>query len=65
MNKFYNEILIDEFQDFREHDFDLITALAKEIINSRKAKNKLYETKAQINSIMMSLQQQLCKYINL
>lgn len=33
LNKFYNEILIDEFQDFREHDFDLITALAKEIDN--------------------------------
>ena len=33
LNKFYNEILIDEFQDFREYDFDLITALAKEIDN--------------------------------
>lgn len=33
LNNFYNEILIDEFQDFREHDFDLITALAKELDN--------------------------------
>lgn len=33
LNKFYSEILIDEFQDFREYDFDLITALAKEIDN--------------------------------
>lgn len=33
LNKFYNEILIDEFQDFREHDFDLITAIAKELDN--------------------------------
>lgn len=33
LNKFYNEILIDEFQDFREQDFDLITALAQEIDN--------------------------------
>lgn len=33
LNKFYNEILIDEFQDFREYDYDLITALAKEIDN--------------------------------
>lgn len=33
LNTFYNEILIDEFQDFRGHDFDLITTLAKEIDN--------------------------------
>lgn len=33
LNKFYSEILIDEFQDFREYDFDLITALAKGIDN--------------------------------
>ncbi len=33
LNKFYNKILIDEFQDFREYNFDLITALAKEIDN--------------------------------
>ena len=33
LNKFYDEILIDEIQDFREHDFDLITALVIEIDN--------------------------------
>lgn len=33
INKFYDNILIDEFQDFREYDFDLITSLAKEVDN--------------------------------
>lgn len=33
LNNFYNEILIDEFQDFREYDYDLITSMAKEIDN--------------------------------
>lgn len=33
LNKFYNEILIDEFQDFREFKYDLITSMAKEIDN--------------------------------
>lgn len=30
---FYDQIMIDEFQDFREHDFDLITGLAKHLDN--------------------------------
>lgn len=29
LNLFYDKVLIDEFQDFREYDFDLITLLAK------------------------------------
>lgn len=29
LNKFYDCILIDEFQDFREHDYNLILTLAK------------------------------------
>lgn len=33
INNFYDNILIDEFQDFREYDFDLITSLAKEVDN--------------------------------
>ncbi len=33
LNKFYDAIFIDEFQDFREYDFDLITTLAQEIDN--------------------------------
>lgn len=28
---FYDCVLIDEFQDFREHDYDLIIALAKQL----------------------------------
>ena len=33
LNRFYDQIMIDEFQDFRKHDFDLIVALAKKIEN--------------------------------
>lgn len=31
INSFFDQVLIDEFQDFREHDFDLIVGLAKNI----------------------------------
>lgn len=31
INKFFDYVLIDEFQDFREHDYDLIIAIAKQI----------------------------------
>ena len=33
LNLFYDQILIDEFQDFREHDYDLIIGLSK-MLNS-------------------------------
>lgn len=33
LNMFYDQIMIDEFQDFREYDFDLITGLAKHLDN--------------------------------
>ena len=33
LNKTYSQIMIDEFQDFREYDFDLIVAIAKRIEN--------------------------------
>lgn len=31
LNKFYDAVLIDEFQDFREYDYDLIMTLAKQL----------------------------------
>lgn len=31
LNLFYDCVLIDEFQDFREHDYELIMALAKQL----------------------------------
>ena len=31
LNLFYDYVLIDEFQDFREHDYELIMALAKQL----------------------------------
>lgn len=31
LNLFYDQIFIDEFQDFREHDFDLIMELSKHL----------------------------------
>ena len=33
INTFFDHVLIDEFQDFREHDYDLIIAMAKQIDN--------------------------------
>lgn len=33
LNLFYDQILIDEFQDFRKYDYELIIALAKETYN--------------------------------
>ena len=33
LNLFYDRVFIDEFQDFREHDYDLIIELSK-ILNS-------------------------------
>ncbi|MEG1957805.1 MAG: AAA family ATPase [Lachnospiraceae bacterium] len=33
LNLFYDSVLIDEFQDFREYDYDLIMALAKLLNN--------------------------------
>ena len=38
--------------------------LAKELIQSRKAVGKLYASKAQMNSVVMSMQQQLCKSLH-
>ena len=38
---------------------DVCYILAKEIINSRKAVNKLYSAKAQLNSIEMQMNNQL------
>ena len=31
LNLFYDAVLIDEFQDFREYDYDLIMTLAKQL----------------------------------
>lgn len=33
LNMFYDQIMIDEFQDFRQHDFDLIMRLASKVNN--------------------------------
>ena len=40
---------------------DVAKILAKELIQSRKAIGKMYASKAHMNSVMMSMQQQLCK----
>ena len=40
---------------------DVAKILAKELVQSRKATSKLYASKAQMNSVMMSMQHQLCK----
>ena len=40
---------------------DVAKILAKELIQSRKAVGKLYASKAHMNSVVMTMQQQLCK----
>jgi len=46
-------------QAAKKGDKDVCKVLAKEIINSRKAVNKMYASKAHINSIQMQMQNQL------
>ena len=46
----------------KKNQVDVCKILAKEVVQSRKAVNKLYASKAQINSVMMSMDQQLCEY---
>lgn len=41
---------------------DVCIILAKEMIQSRKAINKLYASKAQMNSVLLSMKNQLCEY---
>ncbi|XP_065882999.1 charged multivesicular body protein 3-like [Dysidea avara] len=43
----------------KKNQIDVCKILAKEVVQSRKAVNKLYASKAQINSVMMSMDQQL------
>ncbi|XP_031555838.1 charged multivesicular body protein 3-like [Actinia tenebrosa] len=43
----------------KKGDKDVCRILAKEIINSRKAINKMYASKAQLNSVEMSMKNQL------
>ena len=41
---------------------DVAKILARELVQSRKAVSKLYASKAQMNSVVMSMQHQLCEY---
>ena len=41
---------------------DVAKILARELVQSRKAVSKLYASKAHMNSVVMSMQQQLCEY---
>ena len=43
---------------------DVCVILAKEIIRSRKAVNKIYASKAQLNSVEMSMKNQLGESIS-
>jgi charged multivesicular body protein 3 len=42
----------------KKGDKTVCTMLAKEIVRSRKAKDRLHTSKAQMNSVVMQLQQQ-------
>lgn len=41
---------------------DVCIILAKEMIQSKRAINKLYASKAQMNSVLLSMKNQLCEY---
>ena len=41
---------------------DVCKILAKEVVQSRKAVSKMYASKAQMNSVMMQMQNQLGEY---
>lgn len=45
----------------KKGQMDVAKILAKELVQSRKATSKLYASKAQMNSVIMSMQQQLCE----
>lgn len=47
----------------KKGQLDVAKILAKELVQSRKAVSKLYASKAQMNSVAMSMQQQLCKFV--
>ena len=42
---------------------DVCRILAKELVQSKRAVSKLYASKAQMNSVVMSMQQQLCECV--
>lgn len=46
----------------QKNDKQVCTILAKEIIRSRKAVNKIYTSQAHLSSVQMQMQQQLGKY---
>lgn len=41
---------------------DVCIILAKEMIQSKRAVSKLYASKAQMNSVLLSMKNQLCEY---
>lgn len=47
----------------KKGDHDVCKILAKEIIRARKSINRIHTTKAQINSVQMSMNHTLGKYI--
>jgi len=57
-----NKIKVSLKQAAKKGDKKSYTILAKELLKSRDAKNKLDETKNLLNSMLLSLQQQLCMY---
>lgn len=47
-------------QAAQKKDRDTCIILAKEIVNARKAINRIYTSKAHLNSIQMQMKNQLC-----
>ena len=46
----------------KKGDKTVCTMLAKEIVHARKSKDRIHTSKAQMNSISMQLQHQVCKW---
>lgn len=47
-------------QAAQKGDRDTCIILAKEIVNARKAINRIYTSKAHLNSVQMQMKNQLC-----
>ena len=45
----------------KKNQKDVCVVLAKEIVNSKKAVNRLHTSKAQMSSVSMQMKNQLCK----
>lgn len=51
-----------DLQAAKKNDKQVCTILAKEVVHSRKAINRIYASKAQLSSVQLQMQHQLGKF---